>query len=88
MKPADLRRTVDAFEIFRPKRLLFTRFDETSSFGPVFQRSRPHPQGALVLRRRATHPEDLEPASKSRLLDLILPAHAVSAQTAAALRNL
>ena len=35
-KSADLARIVDAFEIFHPRRLLFTRLDETSSYGPIF----------------------------------------------------
>ena len=35
MKSADLTRVVDSFEVFRPQRLLFTRLDETASFGPI-----------------------------------------------------
>jgi flagellar biosynthesis protein FlhF len=36
MKSADLTRMVDAFEILRPQHLLFTKLDETASFGPIF----------------------------------------------------
>src|SRR5262249_32812670 len=35
MKPADLSRMVDSYEIFRPQHLLFTKLDETGSFGPI-----------------------------------------------------
>src|SRR5262249_21409725 len=35
MKPADLSRMVDAFGILRPQHLLFTRLDETGSYGPI-----------------------------------------------------
>lgn len=38
-KPADLRRAVERFGRFRPTRLLFTRLDETSSFGPIWSES-------------------------------------------------
>ena len=35
MKSADLSRVVDSFEPFRPQRMIFTRLDETGSFGPI-----------------------------------------------------
>ncbi|MBL8293620.1 MAG: hypothetical protein JNN08_17365 [Bryobacterales bacterium] len=38
-KPADLRRAVERFTRFRPTRLVFTRLDETSSFGPIWSES-------------------------------------------------
>lgn len=38
-KPADLRRAVERFAHFRPTRLVFTRLDETSSFGPIWSES-------------------------------------------------
>lgn len=38
-KPADLRRAVERFARFRPARLVFTRLDETSSFGPIWSES-------------------------------------------------
>jgi len=38
-KPADLRRAVERFIRFRPTRLVFTRLDETSSFGPIWSES-------------------------------------------------
>src|ERR1035441_7439238 len=36
MKAADLSRMVDAFEVLRPRHLLFTKLDETGSYGPIF----------------------------------------------------
>src|ERR1039458_9506307 len=35
MKAADLSRMVDAFEILHPGHLLFTKLDETGSYGPI-----------------------------------------------------
>src|SRR5262249_42467105 len=35
MKPADLARVIDRYQVFQPKKLLFTRIDETESFGPM-----------------------------------------------------
>ena len=48
MKPADLTRVVDAFEVFRPQRLLFTKLDETGSFGPILGEAARTRQAALV----------------------------------------
>jgi len=52
---------VNSYESFRPQRLLFTKLDETGSFG----RSSMKPyarQAALVLRNGQRIPEDLETA--------------------------
>jgi len=72
MKPADLSRVVDAFEILRPRRLLFTKLDETGSFGPVFTEAvRTHkPLSFFTTGQRI--PEDLETATQARLTELIL----------------
>ena len=55
MKSTDLWRVADAFEIFRPQRLLFTKLDETGSFGPIWSeaaRSGVPGAGASVLKLR------------------------------------
>jgi len=72
MKPADLSRMVDAFEILRPRHLLFTKLDETGSFGPVFsEAARTHkPLSFFTTGQRI--PEDLETATQARLMELLL----------------
>jgi flagellar biosynthesis protein FlhF len=72
MKPADLARVVDAFEIFRPQRLLFTKIDETVSFGPILNESARTGKPVSFLTNGQRIPEDLEAASPGRLTDLVL----------------
>jgi flagellar biosynthesis protein FlhF len=71
-KPADLTRVIDRFEIFRPARLLFTGLDETDSFGPVFAEAARTGKPLSFFSTGQRVPEDLEPASQERLIDLIL----------------
>jgi len=71
MRSADLWRVAERFERFRPQKLLFTRLDETDAYGPLWSL-------ALRLRRPVSFlcagqriPEDLEPASQQRLLEML-----------------
>ncbi len=72
MKSADLTRMVDAFEVLRPQHLLFTKLDETGSFGSIFsEAARTHkPLSFFTTGQRI--PEDLEAASQTRLVELIM----------------
>jgi flagellar biosynthesis protein FlhF len=72
MKSLDLSRVVDRYEIFRPQRLLFTKLDETSSFGAIFQEAARSRKPLSFFTTGQRIPEDLEIASKSRLVELIL----------------
>jgi flagellar biosynthesis protein FlhF len=83
MKCADLCRVVDRFEVFRPQRLLFTRLDETTSFGPLFAEAvrSGKPLSFFGIGQRI--PEDLEEASRSRLLQLMLSGRSNEAASAA-----
>jgi flagellar biosynthesis protein FlhF len=72
MKSADLTRVVEAFEIFRPAKLLFTRLDETCSFGPIYcEAARTH-KALSFFSTGQRIPEELAPASHRLLVDLIL----------------
>ena len=72
MKPADLTRVVEAFEIFRPAKLLFTRLDETCSFGPIYcEAARTH-KALSYFGTGQRIPEELAPANHGLLIDLIL----------------
>jgi flagellar biosynthesis protein FlhF len=73
-KSADITRAVDRFEVFRPGKLLFTRLDETDSWGAVLTEAARTAKPLSFLAAGQQIPEDLEPATKSRVVDLLLPA--------------
>jgi flagellar biosynthesis protein FlhF len=83
MKSADLTRVADSFEIFRPQRLLFTKLDETGSFGPILNEAVRTGKPLSFFTTGQRIPEDLEAASRSRLVELILSGHCGRAQSAA-----
>jgi flagellar biosynthesis protein FlhF len=72
MKSADLSRVVDGFELFRPHRLIFTKLDETSSFGPILNEAVRTGKPLSFFTTGQRIPEDLESATKNRLAELIL----------------
>lgn len=82
-KAADLTRMVDGFEIFRPRRLLFTRLDETGSFGPILNEAARTGKALSFFTSGQRIPEDLETASRARLTELILSARPSPARSAA-----
>ncbi len=68
----DLRRTLARYDVCAPSRLLFTRLDETSEYGNLFELAC---QTTLPLSYWGTGqqvPEDLELAQPGRLADLLL----------------
>ena len=67
-----LARVVDRYEVFRPHRLLFTKLDETGSWGAVLQEAARSAKPLSFFATGQRIPEDLETASKSRLLEAIL----------------
>jgi len=72
MRAADLRRVADQYTIFQPRKLLFTRLDETETFGPLLSRSVGMGKPISFFSRGQRIPEDLEAASPDLILDLIL----------------
>ena len=72
MKSADLSRVVDSYEAFRPQRLIFTKLDETSSFGPILNEAVRSGKPLSFFTTGQRIPEDLEAATKTRLAELIL----------------
>ena len=76
VKPVDLARMVDSYQVFKPQRLVFTKLDETTSFGPIFNEA---VRTGLPLSFFATGqriPEDLEEVTAARLTGMILSGHA------------
>jgi flagellar biosynthesis protein FlhF len=82
MKSADVCRVVDAYNIFRPGRLLFTRLDETAAPGSILNETVRTGKPLSFFGTGQRIPEDLEAACPRRLSELILsgrPAQAASA---------
>jgi flagellar biosynthesis protein FlhF len=83
MKSADLSRVVDGFEVFRPQRIIFTKLDETGSFGPILNESVRTGKSVSFFATGQRIPEDLEAATKSRVAELVLSRTGVQALSAA-----
>ena len=83
MKAADLSRTVDAFQIFQPQRLLFTKLDETGSYGPILNETVRTAKPLSFFAKGQRIPEDLEAAAPARLIELLLPGQSAAARSAA-----
>lgn len=83
MKSADITGAVERFEIFGPSKLLFTRLDETATLGPVLNEAARTRKPVSFLTAGQQVPEDLEPATKGRIIDRLLSSGSAEAQAAA-----
>jgi flagellar biosynthesis protein FlhF len=72
MKACDLARVVDAFGGFAFQKLLFTKLDETSSFGAVVNESSRTGKPVSFLTSGQRIPEDLEIADSCRIAEMVL----------------
>jgi flagellar biosynthesis protein FlhF len=73
MKPRDLAETAQRFERLRPTRLLFTKLDETCTYGPILSTLVRVKKPLSYLGVGRGIPQDLELATSRRVADLILP---------------
>lgn len=83
MKATDVSRTVDAFRIFQPQRLLFTKLDETGSYGAILNEAVRTATPLSFFASGQRVPEDLETATPARVIDLLLQGQAVRSRPAA-----
>jgi flagellar biosynthesis protein FlhF len=83
MKSADLSHVIDSFDIFGPQRLLFTRLDETGSFGPIFNEAARTGKPLSFFTTGQRIPEDLQEASRNGLVEMILKGQRGQARSAA-----
>jgi flagellar biosynthesis protein FlhF len=83
VKPADLSRMVDAYQVFQPQRLVFTKTDETACFGPVFNEAVRTGMPLSFFATGQRIPEDLEEVTAARLTKLILCGHPAKSRSAA-----
>ncbi len=72
MRTADLKRVAAQYDIFRPRKLLFTRLDETQTLGPILSLSIRMEKPISFFSAGQRIPEDLQPAAVDSLLDSIL----------------
>ena len=72
MKAPDMTRMIDQYESFRPNKLLFTRADETETFGPILNQIVRTGKPVSYLSSGQQIPEDIQAATKEYLTDLIL----------------
>jgi flagellar biosynthesis protein FlhF len=71
MKPADLSRVIDRYEIFQPKKLLFTFMDETDRYGALVNEAARRSLPISFLGTGQQIPDHLEPASKEFVADKV-----------------
>jgi flagellar biosynthesis protein FlhF len=73
MRFTDLARISSAYDVFRPSRLIFTRMDETDTFGPMLCEAVGSDRPISFFTTGQRVPEDLESADKAMLANLLLP---------------
>lgn len=72
-KPKDLADIAQRFEPLKPSRLIFTKLDETSTYGPILSTLVRVKRPLSYLGTGQEVPQDLELATSRRVADLILP---------------
>jgi flagellar biosynthesis protein FlhF len=82
MKPADMTRIALHYEMFAPSRLIFTHLDETQTFGPLLSLSIKTGKPVSFVSRGQQVPEDLEPADRRTLVDLVIKEAVLSVEKA------
>jgi flagellar biosynthesis protein FlhF len=81
MRRADMDRVIGEYSIFQPKKLLFTRIDETAQYGALVSEAARCSLPISFLGTGQQIPDDLEPATKARFSELILGAPSNGART-------
>ncbi|MGC8792605.1 MAG: AAA family ATPase, partial [Bryobacteraceae bacterium] len=69
MRSADLWRVAERFERFRPRKLVFTRLDETTAIGALWSLAVRLGRPVAFLSAGQRIPEDIEPATSARLVE-------------------
>jgi flagellar biosynthesis protein FlhF len=84
MKPADMARIADQFQVFKPSKVLFTRLDETTRYGALANEAIRRALPVSFLTNGQRIPDDLEEASTRRICGLVLGERPVLASRGAA----
>jgi len=72
MDRGNLRNTAERFRLFHPSKLIFTRLDETTSFGAVFSEAAHLQKPLSFFCHGQSAPEDIQAASKDRVIDSLV----------------
>jgi flagellar biosynthesis protein FlhF len=72
MRTEDMKRMAERYAIFKPSKLLFTRIDETQTFGPILSQSVRMKTPVSFLCSGQGIPEDMQAATTGLILDLVL----------------
>jgi len=83
MKPSDAARIVDAYAIFQPQRLIFTRMDETGSYGLILNEAARTGKPVSFFTNGQRIPEDIEEATAGRVTGLVTRGHRAQGRAAA-----
>jgi flagellar biosynthesis protein FlhF len=70
-----MREIVDRFGICNPDHLLFTKLDETSTFGPIFNELVRTQKPLSYIADGQRVPEDFHAVRGDQIVDIILNAH-------------
>lgn len=71
-KPADIRRAIESYSIFEPSKLLFTKLDETETYGAALNEALRTRWPLSFFANGTRVPEDLAPVTSSLLSQLLL----------------
>lgn len=85
LKAADIKRVIGQYEIFRFSKLLFTRLDETESFGSILNAVVGTGKPVSFVCSGQQVPEDLDGATRENLTKLILRGEYFTKQTTSAM---
>ena len=77
-KPLDLRRVIERYRMFRPRKLLFTKLDETETFGAAVNEAARTQLPLSFFANGTRVPEDLSAARSSTLSQLLLQGNSLS----------
>jgi flagellar biosynthesis protein FlhF len=72
VKPSDISRMVDRYSVFNPAKLLFTRLDETDSYGVILNESVRTGLPISFLGTGPSIPDDFVTATKDHVADLLM----------------
>lgn len=79
MKPSDMSRFLDRYAVFEPKKIIFTRIDETAEYAGLIQEAAARDLPVSFLATGQQIPDDLEEATDHRLAALLGETPAVPA---------
>ncbi|MBI3471173.1 MAG: hypothetical protein HY013_07440 [Candidatus Solibacter usitatus] len=71
-KSSDLSNMADRFAVFQPSKLIFTHLDETERYGGILNQASRTRWPVSFLSSGPRIPEDLEPATRERIIQLVL----------------